>query len=137
MSRRMPEIFKFDELYEKILNSRSQEPKIRGNNLYARISNTGFLRGNRQITIRHYCTDIAVITEGRNPDPDAEKFYTLLIDNGGHKGNYTKHYLNDILDCYNTGIGIIQKNWEWYYVSELSKSRYTFRPIVFSGSENG
>lgn len=105
------EAYKFDALYNKILNSRSGEPKIRGKNLTARITNTGLGGGCnvRQITIRHYNTDIAVIDEW---DSDTIR---LWINANGYRSTTTKHYLNEILWAYHTQYSIVQRDFVWYW----------------------
>lgn len=104
------EAYKFDALYNKILNSRSGEPKIRGKNLTARITGTPHT-GKRQITIRHYNTDIAVIDEW---DSDTIR---LWINANGYRSSTTKHYLNEILWAYHTQYNIVQRDFAWYWDS--------------------
>lgn len=117
------EAYKFDALYNKILNSRSGEPKIRGKNLTARITNTGTGGGCnvRQITIRHYDTDIAVIDEW---DSDTIRLWItentyMGIGGGDYSGSKpsstTKHYLNEILWAYHTQYNIVQRDFSWYW----------------------
>lgn len=118
--RTVTEPYKFDNLFKKIERSRSQEPKIRGQHLTARITGTGLDGYKRQITIRHYDTDIAFITEW-----DSETVRIWVSENtymGIGGGNYatkpsatTKHYLNELLRAYNTQYAIFQKNFTWYW----------------------
>lgn len=101
--------YKFDKLYERILNSRSGNPAIRGKNLRARITGTK-ITGKRAITIRHYNTDIAVIEEY-----SADGTLYLWIDANGYRGATTKHYLNEIFRAYNVGgVRVHQKDYVWY-----------------------
>ena len=116
------EVYKFDALYNKILNSRSGEPAIRGKNLTARIINTGMFGGNRQIKIRHYNCDIAMIEEALGG-----ALY-IWIYQTTHESVTTKHYLNEILRACNTGVGIFQKDWTWY-VTGLDEENVSYREL--------
>lgn len=104
--------YKFDKLYERILDSRSGEPKIRGRNVTARITGT-HITGNRAITIRHHNTDIAVIEEYSK---DGTLY--LWIDADGYRSATTKHYLNEIFRAYNVDNGIYQKDFVWYLMDD-------------------
>lgn len=104
--------YKFDKLYERILDSRSGEPKIRGKNVTARITGT-HITGNRAITIRHHNTDIAVIEEYSK---DGTLY--LWIDADGYRSATTKHYLNEIFRAYNVDNGIYQKDFVWYLMDD-------------------
>ena len=108
--------YKFDKLYERIENSRSGEPKIRGKNLTARITGT-HITGNRAITIRHHNTDIAVIEEYSK---DGTLY--LWIDANGYRSATTKHYLNEIFRAYNVDNGIYQKDFVWYLMDDTEFS---------------
>lgn len=108
--------YKFDKLYERIENSRSGEPKIRGKNVTARITGT-HITGNRAITIRHHYTDIAVIEEYSK---DGTLY--LWIDANGYRSATTKHYLNEIFRAYNVNTGIYQKDFVWYLMDDTEFS---------------
>ena len=108
--------YKFDKLYERILNSRSGEPKIRGKNVTARITGT-HITGNRAITIRHHNTDIAVIEEYSK---DGTLY--LWIDANGYRSATTKHYLNEIFRAYYVNNGIYQKDFVWYLMDDTEFS---------------
>ena len=108
--------YKFDKLYERIENSRSGEPKIRGKNVTARITGT-HITGNRAITIRHHNTDIAVIEEYSK---DGTLY--LWIDANGFRTAMTKHYLNEIFRAYNVNTGIYQKDFVWYLMDDTKFS---------------
>ena len=108
--------YKFDKLYERIENSRSGEPKIRGKNVTARITGT-HITGNRAITIRHHYTDIAVIEEYSK---DGTLY--LWIDANGYRSATTKHYLNEIFRAYNVDNGIYQKDFVWYLMDDTEYS---------------
>lgn len=108
--------YKFDKLYERIENSRSGEPKIRGKNVTARITGT-HITGNRAITIRHHNTDIAVIEEYSK---DGTLY--LWIDANGYRSATTKHYLNEIFRAYNVNTGIYQKDFVWYLMDDTEFS---------------
>lgn len=121
--------YKFDALFERILNSRSGNPAIRGKNLRARILSTA-ITGNRTIAIRHHNTDIAVIEEY-----SADGTLYLWIDtNGYHSGGggfwadkpsaTTKHYLNEIFSAYNVDARIHQRDFAWYFTD--SNGEYDF-----------
>ena len=108
--------YKFDKLYERIENSRSGEPKIRGKNVTARITGT-HITGNRAITIRHHNTDIAVIEEYSK---DGTLY--LWINANGFRSATTKHYLNEIFRAYNVNTGIYQKDFVWYLMDDTEFS---------------
>ena len=108
--------YKFDKLYERIENSRSGEPKIRGKNVTARITGT-HITGNRAITICHHYTDIAVIEEYSK---DGTLY--LWIDANGYRSATTKHYLNEIFRAYNVNTGIYQKDFVWYLMDDTEYS---------------
>ena len=123
--QRKPNSFKFDALIKKIENSRYGSPKIRGKNVVA-TSRTNTKTGGRVIEITHYDTVIATIREFLNGD---DTFYNITINSGGYSrggggwGDYkpsvtTKHYLNEILECYKTGVHIYQKNFEWFFSND-------------------
>ena len=131
--------YKFDKLYERIENSRSGEPKIRGKNVTARITGT-HITGNRAITIRHYNTDIAVIEEYSK---DGTLY--LWIDTNGfcrsgggfwedRPSGMTKHYLNEIFRAYNVDTRIFQKDFVWYFHDQNGTFDY-FDGAAFWGSK--
>lgn len=99
--------YKFDDLYEKIENSRSGAPKFRGSeHLTARA--TYRIHPARAIVFRHHNTDIAYVEEHSGGD------LYVYIDAHGWRSVTTKHYLNEILRAYNTGARITQKDFEWW-----------------------
>ena len=101
--------YSFDALYERILNSRSGDPAIRGKNLRSRITGTTLIEPKRrQITIRHHATDIAVIEDWNGTA-------RVWIDANGYRSSTTKHYLNEILRAYNVDLGITQRDFIWYW----------------------
>lgn len=114
--QRKPETYKFDALIKKIENSRYGSPKIRGKNVVA-TSRTNSATGGRVIEITHHYTKIASIREFVNGD---DTFYNITINTGGWHTSTTKHHLNEILECYKTGVHIYQKNFEWFFSNDTA-----------------
>lgn len=101
--------YTFNELYERILNSRSGNPAIRGRNLRARVTGTTLIAPHRrQIAIKHHDTDIAIVEDWNGSA-------RVWIDADGYRSVTTKHYLNEILRAYGVDLGITQKDRVWYW----------------------
>lgn len=101
--------YKFDDLYEKIENSRSGAPKFRGSkHLTARVSPATASNPHNGIVFRHHNTDIAYVEEHSGGD------LYVYIDAHGWRSATTKHYLNEILLAYRTNARITQKDFEWW-----------------------
>lgn len=126
-----PELYKWNYLVKKIKNSRYGEPKIRGKNVTARVTDRFYDGSPSEISIRHHNTDIAVIS----PIHRNAEVVRIFIDNGGYRTATTKHYLNEILEAYKTGAGIFQKNFVWFFnVKNRNGTAYTkFVPVMLYG----